>query len=313
MKVIITGAAGFIGTNLVKKMMEHTIRPTCLIRPDSSKETLSALGVTDFCRSISELSQVDAVVHLAARVHQMKDTSKNPLDEFRSVNVEYVTQLAKESLERNIKCFVFISSVKVYGENPGRYNESIQPDPQDPYGISKYEAEQALIRLFENQTLAKLIILRLPMVYGPGNKGNILALLKAAKKRYPLPLGSAHNKRSFVYVENVVDAIRTVLEDKTLDRPAVSVFNIADAETVSSSELYNLISLEMNGYRLSWPLPRFFWTIAGHLKKSIRSVEKRLFDEYCMDNTAFCSAYGWQLPFTLKEGINKTVQWYLKC
>ena len=313
MKIIITGAAGFIGTNLVKKMMEHRISPTCLIRSDSSKETLSALGVTDFCRSISELPQVDAVVHLAARVHQMKDTSTNPLDEFRSVNVEYVTQLAKESLERNIKCFVFISSVKVYGENPGRYNESVQPDPQDPYGISKYEAEQSLIRLFENQTSAKLIILRLPMVYGPGNKGNILALLKAAKKRYPLPLGSAHNKRSFVYVENVVDAIRTVLEDKTANESTVSVFNIADAETVSSSELYNLISLEMNGYRLSWPLPRFCWTIVGNLKKSIRSVEKRLFDEYCMDNTAFCSAYGWQPPFTLKEGVKKTVQWYLKC
>jgi nucleoside-diphosphate-sugar epimerase len=307
MDFMITGSRGFIGRHLVKKIQE------------------SHDNVVQWDRKFPvKWRQIQYLVHLAARVHQMNGTHHNPLEEFLKINRDLALQMAESSLEAGIKKFILISSVKVMGERSKSdyvFTEQDSPQPIDPYGISKWEAEKVLIELFSKQSKAQCIILRLPMVYGPGNKGNMLAFLKAASKGIRLPLGSVKNKRSMIYVNNACDAIIKVLKDETPDRPPAQTYFINDNHDLTSGELYSLISQTYNGNKGIFSFPESILRFGGEMGTRIgdlfgktipinNEIVSRLFNEYRFSCESFCRDYKWQPPFEPKEGIQETVKWY---
>jgi nucleoside-diphosphate-sugar epimerase len=243
--------------------------------------------------------------------------------EFRAVNLNLTISLAKESRKQGVKKFVFLSSVKIVGEKPGINNEKIQPEPTDPYVISKRETEQELRELFSQQTNTQCIILRLPKVYGENNKGNMLSLLNAASEKIPLPLAAARGKRNMVYVKNFTSALLRIMQDKTNDRPTVQTYFLSDGLDMTSGELYSSIYQCMNSKRGVINLPEYLFRIGGKIGSGFNSwfnvklpisneIISRLFDEYRFSSKEFCQDYGWAPPFKPEGRIKNTVIWYLK-
>ena len=340
MKTLITGANGFIGLELLNEISLAGISSKAIIREESHRAKLESFTKDIFLGEIANLldskaifSGIYGVVHLAGRAHKMNDQSENPLAEYRKVNRDMTLNLAQASLEAGVKKFVFISSVKVVGDgwqkNESRQNEVISKiitesdecRPDDPYGISKWEAEQELTRLFSGQSDAQCIILRLPMVYGPGNKGNMLTFLKAASKGIPLPIKAARAKRSMIYVKNVCNAILKILQDKRSCRPTVQTYFINDGQDITSGELYSIISQAYNGNKGVFFMPEGLFRLGGITgswlekifdKKLLLNKElvSRLFDEYRFSSESFCRDYDWKPPHTLEQGIKDTVGWH---
>ncbi len=212
-RILVTGANGFVGRYLCLKMQRQgwqvrgAVRTLCYLPSGVAPVSVGMLnGVTDWTEALRDLT---TVIHLAARVHVMHDDAADPLEEFRKVNVVGTEHLARSAAANGVKRLVYVSSIKVNGEetNGGHsHTELDTPSPQDPYGISKWEAEQALHRVAE-ETGLEVVIVRPPLVYGAGVKGNFAQMLKVLAKRIPLPLASAENLRSLVYVENLADAL----------------------------------------------------------------------------------------------------------
>jgi nucleoside-diphosphate-sugar epimerase len=302
-KIFITGATGFIGGHLFSELLDFKSILTLYCLPDEKLPLVKGINII---YSLDIFKQrVDYVVHLAARVHQMNENINDSLNLYKKVNVDFALDVAKKAIENGVKKFIFISSVKVYGNKPGFYSEDDVPRPDDPYGVSKYEAEQRLIELFARNKHSKLIILRLPMVYGPGNKGNMLALLKYAKKKIPLPLKAANKKRSFVYVKNVVSAIIRCLE-KDIDSER-TIYNLADENEYSSNELYSALSLVMVKRKLSFYFPVIVLRFLSIFSKKFRGIYLRLFEEYRFSKREFYKDYDWKPPFEFNEAIKETV------
>jgi nucleoside-diphosphate-sugar epimerase len=301
-KLFITGATGFIGNHLLNEICDYI---DSLVIYSLPYEKINVGENIKIIHSLLEFGQkVDYVVHLAARVHQMNENIKDSFNCYQRVNVDFALDVAKKAIENGVKKFVFISSVKVYGNKPGYYSLDDVPQPDDPYGVSKYEAEQKLQKLFIGKS-SKLIILRLPMVYGSGNKGNMLALLKYAKKKIPLPLKAANKKRSFVYVKNVVSAIIRCLE-KDIDSERM-IYNLADENDYSSNELYSALSLVMVNRKLSFYFPVIVLKFLSILSKKFRGIYLRLFEEYRFSKREFYKDYDWKPPFEFNEAIKETV------
>ncbi len=304
-RICITGSSGFIGRSLCNYLQKHDKE---IFRWDRFNPT--------------DLSGCKSIVHLAARVHQMDDKADDPESEFRAGNRDLTVNLARQAIKQRVEKFVHISSVKVVGEKPGSYDLNDSCRPTDPYGISKKEAEDELGRMFEGITCAKCIVVRLPMVYGPGNKGNMLSLLKAASRKLFLPLGLARAKRSVIGVKNVCDAILTILNDESLNRPELQAYFLSDGKDLSVRELYSMIFKNMHNGTGVFPFPEAIFRFLGGagsilgsaLKKKLplnRDIVSRLFDEYCFSSSAFCSDYGWSPIVTPEKGIKDTVDWYL--
>jgi nucleoside-diphosphate-sugar epimerase len=271
---------------------------------------LAKRGIRETSHKVEQIPESDVVIHLAARVHQMKDKSQDPLTEFRKVNVDFAVDVAKQALKKGVKKFIFISSVKVYGENAGSFDENSPLNATEPYGISKLEAEQKLKELFKDYPESQLIVLRLAMVYGPGNKGNMLPLLKAAKRKLPLPLSAAKNKRSFLYVGNLVSAIDKIIKSPTNQLTNSTICNLTDNQDISSKDLYRLISQESAERNGLFYVPQFIFNLLSFLKP-IKAIKIRLFDIYQFDSAKFQKTYNWKPEFSVEQGIQETVKWYL--
>jgi len=217
-KVLITGANGFIGSFLCAKILAEGWQARGTVRSESDVsrlpdgvETVPIGSVNSTTKWDDALLDIDTVVHLAARVHVMDDASSNPLDEYRKVNVKGTRCLAVAATKTGVKRFVYISSVKVNGEGKAAaYTEDDEEAPADPYGVSKWEAEQELHKI-SNTTGIEVVILRPPLVYGPGVKANFLQLFKIVERGIPLPLSSIKNRRSFIYLGNLIDVIITCI------------------------------------------------------------------------------------------------------
>src|SRR5690606_9413265 len=236
-RIAITGANGFVGGALLKKLNELSKWSILAItrKPyDASLDycNVSSLVIPDLAQIKQfedHLIGVDVLVHAAARVHVMKDAAENPLLEFRRVNCSNTLALAAAAAKCGVKRFVFISSVKVNGEESLRYHPITEADiasPLDPYGISKYEAEQKLFELAE-ETGMEVVVVRPPLVYGPGVKANFRAMMNWLYRRLPLPLGAIDNRRSLVGLDNLVDMLITCLEHP---EAANQVFLVSDGE-----------------------------------------------------------------------------------
>ena len=312
--MLVTGATGFVGAALVSRLVDSgrfvvraaVRRESCVLLAGVERMVVGDLTPnTDWQQA---LVGVDAVVHLAARVHVMNDTASDPLSAFRQVNVAGTERLARIAATKGVKRFVYISSVKVNGESCEKpFTEQSIPAPEDPYGVSKWETEQILHRVAE-ETGLEVVILRPPLVYGPGVKANFLSLFKIVDRGIPLPLAGINNQRSLIYLENLVDAIIKCIEHPNA---ANQTFLLSDGQDVSTPELIRMIASAMGKKPRLAPCPPVVLKFLGKLTGKSLEV-KRLIGSLQIDNSKIKKVLNWQRPFTMEEGIAETVKWYLK-
>ncbi|GAB6052620.1 SDR family oxidoreductase [Magnetospira thiophila] len=298
--VLVTGANGFVGQALCTSLEvcgDRVVRAT--------RDRVGPIGSqTDW---MPLLFGVDAVVHLAARVHVMQDRSRDPLAEFRLVNVEGTRRLAEQAAAAGVRRFVYLSSVKVHGEatadRPFRVEDVLAP--QDPYGVSKMEAEQVL-RAISERTGLEVVILRPPLVYGPRVKANFLDLMHLLRRGLPLPLGAVDNRRSLLYLGNLVRALRLVLEHPAA---AGGTYLIRDGEDLSTAELVRRIARVMDRPARLLSLPPPLLTLAGRASGKSAQVG-RLMGSLTVDDGKLVKDLNWVPPFTVDQGLAEVAAWY---
>ena len=316
MKILVTGATGFMGHALVKRLSaegRHAVRAVSRqehITFPPGVEFVKIPGLEADIDWTAAVAEVDILIHLAARVHVMRDTAEDPLTAFRRINVQGTLNMAKQAMESGVKRFVFVSSIKVCGNEtaPGHpFTETCEPTPADPYSVSKLDAERALSALTWD-TAMELVIIRPPLVYGPGVKANFLALLKWLKRGIPLPFGAIHNMRSLVGLDNLVDFICTCIEHPAA---ANEVFLVSDGEDVSTSELLRRTAKAMGIKARLFPVPA--WMINALAKATGKGdMAKRLLGNLQVDISKAQQVLGWNPPFSLDDELAKTAHWFLQ-
>jgi nucleoside-diphosphate-sugar epimerase len=256
------------------------------------------------------LEGIDTVIHLASRVHMMPESGSDALKLNREINVEATRKLALAAAEHKIKRLVYVSTVKVNGEETQDqpFTEKDMPRPQDPYAISKWEAEQEL-RTISEKTGLECVIMRPPLIYGPGVKANFLSLLKAVKRGFPLPLAGIKNRRSFIYLGNLVDAI---LLSMNHEQAPGGIFLVSDGRDMSTPDLIRIIALAMGKKPFLFPVPSHALKGLGLLTRK-RGEVKRLISSLFVDSSKISNTLGWTPPFTVEEGIRHTVEWFVSC
>jgi nucleoside-diphosphate-sugar epimerase len=307
--VLLTGSTGFVGSALLaelKKLPEFQVVSAVRSAVSPASDDVVVVGNIDGTTDYSSaLNGVDVVVHAAARAHIMRDEVSDPLAEYRKVNVEGTLSLAKQAVAAGVKRFVYISSIKVNGESTTglpAFTESDSVKPEDPYGVSKQEAEEGL-RLLAQETGLEVVIIRPPLVYGPGVKANFLSLLKLSATGLPLPFGAVNNKRSMVYVGNLVDLIV-----RCIDHPAAAneTFLVSDGEDVSLRNLVTYIRLCLGRSPRLLPVPVGLFKLAGALTGK-RGMVDRLVGDLQVDSSKVRTLLGWVPPYTVEQGIAATV------
>ncbi len=307
-KVVVTGAAGFVGGTLMLALAQKRINAVGTVRRSTStgpnRQDLECVGELNATTNWSSvLCGVRVVIHAAARAHIMKDELADPLAEYRLVNVEGTLNLARQAAAAGIKRFIYISSIKVNGESTplGKpFLSSDIPEPEDPYGVSKREAEQGLMQLAAD-TGMEVVIIRPPLVYGPGVKGNFATMIKLIDKGLPLPLGAVHNKRSLVGVDNLVDLII-----RCIDHPAAAnqVFLAGDGEDLSTTELLRGVANAMGKPARLIPVPVGLLQLSATLLGK-EAVAQRLLGSLRVDITKTCELLDWRPPYTVEEGLQR--------
>lgn len=315
MKVLITGATGFVGTALANRMHREGFRVRGTVRNLSEKEFLPQGAEVAPIGSIgpdipwaSTLEGVDIVVHLAARTHVTRGLVQEPLKAYRLINVASTEQLARVAAASGVKRFVFLSSVKVNGEGKEKpYTELDLPAPEDPYGISKWEAELALNRIAA-ETGIELVIVRPPLVYGAGVKANFLELVNVVKRGIPLPFAGIENRRSFIYLENLVDAIIACSI-----RPEASgmTYLVSDGTDVSTPELIRRIAGAFDRSARLFSVSPQLMKLAGKFLSKTSAVE-RLLGSLTIDISKIQRELGWKAPHTMEYGLQETAEWFKK-
>lgn len=287
MNIMVTGSTGFIGQALLQKC------PGSITLLDLRSE------VTEWKQA---LIGVDVIVHLAARAHVMHDTSEDPLTAFRAANTETTLKLAQLAIAYGVKRFIFLSSVKVNGGESGDrpFSPEDIPHPEDPYAMSKHEAEVGLFRLAEGKSL-EVVIIRPPLVYGPGVKGNFLLMLTFMKKGIVMPLGAVNNLRSFIALDNLVDFILICLR-----HPAAGnqIFLVSDGEDISTTALLRRAATAMGIKVKLIPVPSFLVKVGlclfGRFKQS-----QRLLGNLQVNHDKAKHLLGWNPPISVNEGLRQ--------
>ena len=307
-KILITGTTGLIGAALSKEWAEQMqiiapVRYYAPGLPDTIEQILIPNIVTADWTNI--LSGVEAVVHCAARVHIMNDEALDPISEFRSVNVDATVNLAKAAVANGVKRFIFISSIKVNGEETeqGRpFHAHDKPNPQDAYGISKFEAEEQLKACTLNSGM-ELIIVRLPMVYGQNSKGNFALLAKLVRTGLPLPLASIKNGRNFIFLGNVVDVLTLCVTRPLFSNETILV---SDAESVSTPVLIRKIATATGKKAHLFPMPPKLLRLVAKFTGQ-RAVIQRLTGSLELDIEHGKQILQWNPRFSLDEGLRLTL------
>lgn len=305
--ILVTGATGFIGQALLSKLLRcEQLKVGAALRSANGFNSCKAYIVGDFTDNIdwsSALIDQQVVIHAAARAHIMKDEVADPLAEYRKVNVEGTLNLARQAAKAGVKRFVFISSIKVNGEQThlGKpFTAEDAPMPEDAYGISKMEAEQGLQQLAA-ETGMEVVIIRPPLVYGPGVKGNFASMIKLVEKGLPLPLGAIHNRRSLVALDNLVDLIITCI-----DHPAAAnqVFLAGDGKDLSTTELLRGVARAMGKPARLIPVPAGLLQL-GATVLGKKAMAQRLLGSLQVDISKARKLLGWTPPLTVEQGLKR--------
>ncbi|MEW6589798.1 MAG: SDR family oxidoreductase [Pseudomonadota bacterium] len=304
MKALITGAAGFVGRALCDRLAASGDAVAPAVRGKSGLPNEIVVGNLDASTDWGlALAGCDAVIHLAARVHVMRDTAADPLARYRATNTEATLNLARQAAQAGVRRFVFISTIKVNGEGrDAPYRETDAAAPEDAYAISKWEAEQGLWQI-ARETGLEVVVLRPPLVYGPGVKANFRRLLDTVARSWPLPLGAIDNRRSLLYLGNFVDAIRVCVEHPAA---AGQTFLVDDGEPVSTPELVRAVARAMGRPARLLPVPVGVLEFAGALLGK-RAAVARLTGSLWVDSTLIRSRLGWAPPFSMAAGLAATV------
>lgn len=315
MRILISGASGFIGQAACRCLSEtgHEVIGVVRSRQSILPQGITRLevgeidGNTDWGGS---LSKIDAVVHLAARVHIMCDPAVDPLSEFRRINVAGTINLARRGIEAGIRRFIFLSTIKVNGARTflnQPYTADDMPDPIDLYGLSKLEAERELGNL-AHETGLEVVIIRPPLVYGPGVKANFLSLMRCLCKGIPLPLGSIHNKRSLVALDNLVDLIVTCIRHPAA---ANQIFLAGDGEDFSTTELLKRLGKYLDKPARLIPVPQKLLE-AGFKLVGRDDLAHRLCGSLQVDISRARELLGWTPPVSADEALANTAQHFLQ-
>lgn len=311
MTVLLTGASGFVGKAVLKTAYQRDLKIRSVYRSlDLAKEQPNSVVVSglDCVADWSQaLNGVDVVIHAAARAHIMREEDLDPLTEYRRVNVKGTLNLARQAAVAGVHRFVFISSIKVNGETtpPGcSITTDDPPSPEDAYGLSKAEAEVQL-RQVAQETGMEMTIIRPPLIYGPGVKGNLASLIGWVRRGVPLPLGGVtHNRRSFVGIDNLVDLILVCADHPNA---ANQTFLVSDGEDLSTAELLRKI-----GTALGRPA-RMLWVPAGLISLTsellgMRAISQRLVGSLRVDIRKTCEMLNWAPAVAVNEGLRRAVQ-----
>jgi nucleoside-diphosphate-sugar epimerase len=313
-RILVTGANGFIGRHLCRRLADDGIQVSACVRSGADLSTLprapeisihetAPLGPdTDWSPA---LRRVDTVIHLAARVHVMRETAADPLGEFHRVNVRGTEHLASMAAAHGVRRFIFVSSLNGSAAGDAVYRADDQPSDCNLYGSSKWEAEERLGEVAA-ATGMECVVIRAPLVYGPGVKGNFLSLLKCLSKGFPLPFASIRNKRSLLNVDNLTDLLC-----RAIHHPAApgNRFLVKDAEDLSTVDLVRRLGRALHVEPRLFPFPPAILLAGGKLLGRERAVQ-RLCSSLVVDTQKTQELLGWTPPFSIDSGLTATAQWF---
>lgn len=324
MRYLVTGADGFLGGHFLAELARRGLPARAMLQP--SVGDLQLPGDPEIVHA--ELLEPDSlapavegvthIVHLAARVHVINDPAPDPEKAYFQVNVEGTRSLLAAAAEANVAHFLLMSTVKAMGEEEvGVFDETSTPNPTTPYGRSKLAAEQAVFELAEQHGIHASVI-RLPMVYGPGAKGNVLRLLAAASRGKRLPFGAIDNRRSMVYVGNVVDAALAVMDSPN---SAGQVYLVCDERPYSTREFYSAICQAMGKGPLLRSVPLWLLKALGRcgdlagliLRRQMpvdSGVVRRIAGDLCFSAEKITRQVGFVPKVSLGEGAQETARWF---
>lgn len=313
-RILITGASGFIGRSLCRSLIGQKYYVRAVVRSQEKAQQVQQSFASPYLEDVvihelaadphglPALKNVDAVIHLAARVHITKPDTEEEFLKYREMNVAATANLAKAAIDAGVKRFLFLSSIGVNGlattRNP--FCETDIAKPLSAYAMSKWEAEQVLQQIGASTDL-KITILRPPIVYGHGVQANFGSLLKLIQSGLPIPLAKVKNLRSLIYVENLVDAIITCLQQAAAEN---QTYLVSDSEPVSTPNLIREIAAALGKTAHLWPFPlSLMRSIAKLIGKSI--IVDRLVESLEIDCTKIKNELGWTPPYTLQEALQR--------
>ncbi|MBU3655352.1 MAG: SDR family oxidoreductase [Alphaproteobacteria bacterium] len=313
MKIMVTGANGFVGRSLCAHLRAANHQLVAMVRtpaslaeaPVAHNLALAEVIVGDLADGAplqASLSGVDTVIHLAARVHIMRDDSPDPMAAFHKINVDGTMHLAKQAHQAGVRRLVFLSSIKVNGES-GHFTETDNPAPTDAYALSKWQAEQAL-KEFSQQTGMEVVIIRPPLIYGPGVKGNFASLIRLIQRGWPLPLGAVHNQRSLIALDNLVGFIALCADRDRSPAAANQTFLLSDGADVSTTQLLQKLGQAYGKRPWLIPMPTGLMRLAARLIGK-KSVADRLFDSLTVDSGKAQGLLAWRPVVTMDQQFAK--------
>jgi nucleoside-diphosphate-sugar epimerase len=312
--VLVSGANGFVGKALCAELFRqgHSVRAAVrsATRSVDNSEIVPVGEISGRTDWTDALSGINVVIHLAARVHVMNDTATDALAEFRRVNVDGALNLARQAVDAGVQRFIFISSIKVNGEGTQLeqpYAAEDPPAPVDPYGISKREAEDALCQLADDTGL-EVVIIRPPLIYGPGVKANFQSMMRCLDKGIPLPLGAIKNRRSLLALDNLIDLIITCIYHPAA---ANQTFLAGDGEDLSTPELLERMAAALGKKARLAPVPTPILMLGARLLGR-QAMAQRLCGSLQVDISKARDLLGWMPPVSVDEALRKTAHYYMK-